>query len=247
MIKLLDILRENKILVPRRSPEERQKNYQIALQKKIQQYIKDGGKGDLDLENTPIQSLPDGLEVGGALYLMNTPIQSLPDGLEVGGILDLDDTSIQSLPPNLKVGGSLYLRDTPISKKYTEEEVRKMVPGVKGDIYLDILFENKILVPRRSPEERQKNYQIALQKKIQQYIKDGGKGDLDLRNTPIQSLPPGLKVGGNLYLDNTPIQSLPDDLKVGGSLDLEDTPISKKYTKEEIRKMVPGVKGDIYL
>jgi hypothetical protein len=156
MIKLLDILRENKILVPRRSPEERQKNYQIALQKKIQQYIKDGGKGDLDLENTPIQSLPDGLKVGGSLYLrgtpiqslpdslkvggalnlINTPIQSLPSGLEVGGKLLLSNTPIQSLPDDLEVGGNLYLRGTPISKKYTEEEVRKMVPGVEGDIIL---------------------------------------------------------------------------------------------------------------
>jgi hypothetical protein len=136
MIKLLDILRENKILVPRRSPEERQKNYQIALQKKIQQYIKDGGKGDLDLENTPIQSLPDGLKVGGSLYLRGTPIQSLPDGLEVGGILDLSKTPIQSLPPGLKVGGSLYLRNAPISKKYTKEEIRKMVPGVRRNIIL---------------------------------------------------------------------------------------------------------------
>jgi hypothetical protein len=49
MIKLLDILRENKILVPRRSKEERQKNYLIATEKKIQQYIKDGSKGDLNL------------------------------------------------------------------------------------------------------------------------------------------------------------------------------------------------------
>jgi hypothetical protein len=34
MIKLLDLL-ENRILVPRRSKEERQENYQIAIQKKI--------------------------------------------------------------------------------------------------------------------------------------------------------------------------------------------------------------------
>jgi hypothetical protein len=136
MIKLLDILRENKILVPRRSPEERQKNYQIALQKKIQQYIKDGGKGDLDLRGTPIKSLPDDLKVGGYLDLDNTSIQSLPPGLEVEGALYLEGTPIQSLPPDLEVGGSLYLRDTPISKKYTEEEVRKMVPDVKGGIYL---------------------------------------------------------------------------------------------------------------
>jgi hypothetical protein len=156
MIKLLDILRENKILVPRRSPEERQKNYLIATQKKIQQYIKDGGKGDLDLGNTPIQSLPPDFKVGGSLILSNT--------------------SIQSLPPGLEVEGALYLT-----------------------------------------------------------------------NTSIQSLSPGLKVGGNLYLGNTPIQSLPSDLKVGGNLELENTPISKKYTEEEIRKMVPGVRGNIFL
>ena len=93
MIKLLDIL-ENKILALRRSPEERAKNYKTSLQKKIQQYIKDGGKGNLDLRNTPITSLPN----------------------------------------NLKVGGSLYLGSTPISQKYSEEEIRKMVPGVKGNI-----------------------------------------------------------------------------------------------------------------
>jgi len=118
---------------------------------------------------------------------------------------------------------------------------------------LDILKENKtkVLVPRRSPEERQKNYQIALQKKIQQYIKDGGKGDLNLRNTPITSLPDNLKVGGNLYLGNTPITSLPDNLQVGGDLDLENTPLSKKHTKEQIKQMIEDnggyVKGDIYI
>jgi hypothetical protein len=90
---------------------------------------------------------------------------------------------------------------------------------------IDIL-ENKILVPRRSKEERQKNYIIATQKKVQQYIKDGGKGNLDLRNTPITSLP--------------------DNLKVGRGLDLYNTPISKKYTKEEIQQMVPKVKGKIF-
>ena len=91
---------------------------------------------------------------------------------------------------------------------------------------LDIL-ENKILVPRRSKEERSKNYLIATQKKIQQYMKDGSKGDLDLKGTPITSLPQGLTVGG--YID------------------LRNTPISKKYNEEQIKQMVPGVKGKIYI
>jgi hypothetical protein len=30
----------------------------------------------------------------------------------------------------------LVLVDTPLSEKYTEEEIRQMVPGVKGNIYL---------------------------------------------------------------------------------------------------------------
>ena len=155
MIKLLDIL-ENKILVPRRSKEERVKNYLIAIQKKIQQYIKDGGKGDLDLYRTPIKSLPPDLKVGGNLYLggtkitslpsglsvgsdlnlYNTPITSLPPGLNVGGYLDLENTKITSLPPGLNVGGYLYLENTPLSKLHTREEIRQMVPGVKGNIYM---------------------------------------------------------------------------------------------------------------
>lgn len=73
------------------------------------------------------------------------------------------------------------------------------------------------------------------------------KGDLDLSDTPIQSLPNGLTVGGDLNLYNTSIQSLPNGLTVGGYLNLGDTPLSKKYTEEEIKAMVPGVKGDIYL
>lgn len=112
---------------------------------------------------------------------------------------------------------------------------------------IDIIKEsNKILVPRRSPEERQKNYIVATQKKIKKYMVDGGKGDLDLSYTPITSLPNGLKVGGDLNLDNTPITSLPNDLQVGRDLDLFNTPISKKYTKEQIKQMCPGVKGNIY-
>ena len=135
MIKLLDIL-ENKILIPRRDREERQKNYLISIQKKIQQYIKDGGKGDLNLSNIPISSLPDNLKIGGYLDLENTPITSLPNNLQVGGSLYLSNTPITSLPDYLKVEGSLYLSNTPISKKYTTEEIKQMVPNVKGNIYL---------------------------------------------------------------------------------------------------------------
>ena len=159
MIKLTDLL-ENDILKPRRSPEERQKNYKISTQKKIQKYIKDGGKGDLDLSGTPIEKLPDNLKVGGYLDLMDTPIKKLSDNLQVGSDLFLSNTPIKELPDNLNAGGNLFLVDTPIkeppdnlkvdgnlflpgtllSKKYSEEEIRNMIEEkggyVKGAIIM---------------------------------------------------------------------------------------------------------------
>jgi hypothetical protein len=91
--------------------------------------------GGLYLRNTQITSLPDNLEVGGGLYLSNTPITSLPDNLNVGGDLYLWNTQIASLPDNLKVDGILDLYDTLISKKYTAEELKRMLPGVRGKIF----------------------------------------------------------------------------------------------------------------
>jgi hypothetical protein len=157
MIKLLDIL-ENKILVPLRSKEERGKNYNIALQKKVQQYIKDGGKGDLDLRDTPITSLPSSLSVGGYLDLSGALITSLPPGLSVGGDLYLSfcknltslpsglsiggDLSLSfcknltSLPSGLSVGGNLILYGTPLSESHTKEQIEQMAPGIKGNIYM---------------------------------------------------------------------------------------------------------------
>lgn len=126
----------------------------LAYQK-AEQYIKDGSRGDLDLSNTSITQLPAGLKVGGSLYLIDTPIAQLPAGLVLGGSLDLSRTRIAQLPAGLKVGGSLYLShntriaqlpaglvvdgnlyliDTPISKKYTREELKQMLPGVKKSI-----------------------------------------------------------------------------------------------------------------
>jgi len=124
MIKLLNILQE--IIVGPRD---------ALAQKRIQEYIKNGSQGDLDLSGTPIQylpkgfkvrgdldlsncknlkSLPKGFKVRGDLFLSNTQIQSLPNDFKVGGDLFLDNTPIQSLPNGLKVEGHLGLSNTPI-------------------------------------------------------------------------------------------------------------------------------------
>ena len=164
MIKLIDILHEiesNKILIPRRSKEERDKKLINLTNKKLQQYIKDGGRGNLNLEdtlisslpnnllkvggylnlrNTQITSLPDNLKVGESLYLSYTPITLLPNNLKVNGNLELFRCKINSIPDNLQIEKDLTIYGAPLNKKYTPEEIRKMIEDkggyVKGDIYL---------------------------------------------------------------------------------------------------------------
>ena len=87
--------------------------------------------GWLDLRGTSITSLPEGLTVGGWLDLNGTPITALPEGLTVGGGLDLSNTPITALPEGLTVGGWLDLNGTPITApaKYKKLKNGMYVPG----------------------------------------------------------------------------------------------------------------------
>ena len=83
-----------------------------------------------------LTSLGDLSHVGEWLDLRHTKIISLGDLSHVGRFLNLDDCENLTSLGNLKhVGGDLYLSNTPIAKKYSKEEIRKMV-NVKGNIYL---------------------------------------------------------------------------------------------------------------
>lgn len=95
-------------------------------------------------------------------------------------------------------------------------------------------------------------------------------GDLVIMYTPFTELPKKLKISGDLYIGGTAISKLPDNLHVGrcdaqtSSLSmiprnlkiekdflLSDTPLSKRYKKEEIKKMIEDrggyVKGMIFV
>jgi hypothetical protein len=85
------------------------------------------------LNFTKIKSLENLQFVGQSLYLFNSKIESLGNLKHVGSTLDLRNSKIESLG-NLKyIGGNLDLRNTPLSKKYTEEQIRQIV-NVKGKI-----------------------------------------------------------------------------------------------------------------
>jgi hypothetical protein len=87
-------------------------------------------EGELDLTNTDIKSLPDGLKVAGNLNLTETDMESLPERLEVAGNLYLDHSFIKSLPKDLKVGGDLSIEAT-----YIASLPRGLQVG--GDLYLN--------------------------------------------------------------------------------------------------------------
>jgi hypothetical protein len=72
-------------------------------------------------------------------------------------------------------------------------------------------------------------------------------GYLDLSDSKIKKLPDNLKeINKSLLLTNTPIKYLPMNLSINEDLLLQNTPLSEKYTKDEIRKMVKHIGGNIY-
>jgi hypothetical protein len=172
---------DNNILIPRRSSEERQKNYLIAINKKIQEYIKNGSKGDLDLNGSPIEILPDNLiEVDGDLNLYNCKnLKSLNNLKYVKGELDLFDCINLENTNNLeRVSKSLILYNCKNLKSLNN------LRYVGGSLYLSNCINLK---------ELPNNLKI--------------EGSLGLDNTSIEKLPSGLKVGDDniIYLRNTPL------------------------------------------
>jgi hypothetical protein len=172
---------DNNILIPRRSPEEREKNYLIAINKKIQEYIKNGSKGDLDLNGSPIEILPDNLiEVDGDLNLYKCKnLKSLNNLKYVEGELDLFDCINLENTNNLeRVSKSLILYNCKNLKSLNN------LRYVGGSLYLSNCINLK---------ELPNNLKI--------------EGSLGLDNTSIEKLPSGLKVGDDniIYLRNTPL------------------------------------------
>src|ERR1019366_6237634 len=106
------------ILIPRRI-EGRAERYKRIIYQQIQQNIKNGCVFDLDLWDTPIETLPDNLiKIGMCFWLNNSKIKSLNNLEYVGDILDLTGSSIQSFGNLKSVGSDLWLGHTPIAQKY---------------------------------------------------------------------------------------------------------------------------------
>jgi hypothetical protein len=114
--------------------------------------------GDINMEYSNIESLPEGLYVNGDLSLFGSEIKSLPkdlyvsenlyvgycdnitslpEGLYVGGNLSIAKTNISSLPKGLKVDGFLFIRYTPLVDFSDEELIKMIKPTDDVDGYIN--------------------------------------------------------------------------------------------------------------
>jgi hypothetical protein len=90
--------------------------YAVEAQKKIENYIKQGSKGDLDLERVKSGvSFPDNFVVNGFLNLRDATIKHFPDNMTINGNVDMEGAKFKTLPKNFKITGKLDLRSSQLT------------------------------------------------------------------------------------------------------------------------------------
>jgi len=120
-IKLKSLLKENNILVPKNLDSRIEQRKRIDFQR-IQEYIKNGSQGTLDLDGTPLTKLPDNLtKVGGNLFIGDSNIEDLNNLEYVGANLWITETYINELPEGLRIGGNLSCKNSPLFKRFSDE------------------------------------------------------------------------------------------------------------------------------
>jgi len=91
-------------------------------------------EGNLNLYYNDVKSLGDLEYVGGWVDLTLSNTESLGNLEYVGNHLNISRTNIESLGNLEYVGGHLDIYKTPLEKKYSNEQIRRMV-NVIGRIY----------------------------------------------------------------------------------------------------------------
>jgi hypothetical protein len=100
----------------------------------------------MELQNKKLK-IPDGLTVKGGLYLIGCTdvelgsnvtvegnaslyyckVNEIPDNWTISGRFEISYTNIDDIPNNLKIGKYLNMYHTPLYKKYTIQEVQKLI------------------------------------------------------------------------------------------------------------------------
>ncbi len=139
-----------------------------------------------------LDSLPEGLTVGGDLDLENTSITRLPKGLTVHGNLDLFGSMITQLPEELTVGGNLLLQYTNITH---------LPAGLTVGRNLDLRGTNITHLPERLIVGRSLNLSGTKVTHLPEGLIVGGS--LNLESTNINQIPDSISSNRLVYIRNT--------------------------------------------
>lgn len=133
----------------------------------------------------------------------------------------------------------------PAIEKLTEllKEAQEAVKSL--DRYIDTL-EGKVKKLESETTSEKSPETLKVEKKVRNYMKCPKKGDLDLKEAPIKTLPDNLHVGGSLDLMESSIEEIPEGLTVYKNLYLEYTPLSEHLTAGVIRQMIEDKGGKIF-
>lgn len=163
-IHLIEAMEDNSSIFRARD-NNRQDRYIQIITKQIQDYIDNGSQGLLDLNNCPLNTLPETLKRAESLMIEMSQIQTLPKGLVIEKSLfaghsklqNIDDISVQRnifaaytpidhLPENLVLKSNLILEGTKIKELPRGLRARVLniertqVSTIPGDIEVEAIY-----------------------------------------------------------------------------------------------------------
>lgn len=199
LIKLLE--QDEPIFKPRRVEDRLERQQQEQL-RKVHDYIKNGSKGDLNLMNTMLTTLPGGLHVDGNLVLTGSKITHLPDDIKINGGLYLAKSEITRLPDNLKID-DLGLTMT--------KNITQLPRGLSVNRRIICDYSNIAYIP----DDIQVGEEISLMKTFNiRHLPDNlTVYELNIKYTPIQSLPNNL-TAHTVSCSGSTINHIPQNNKI---------------------------------
>ena len=206
-LNILNISNQDKILVPRRSKEERIQARRKAINNAIRKYT-NGGKGDLNLRNADtINKLPDSIKrITGNLDISKSTISQLPENMVIEGSLTMESMKNFTLPKGLVIKQGLNAENC--TNLTFPDDIR-----ISGDLNLNLCTFSRI------PDSITELNNLYITSTPTTYIHSNLTIKENFKLGPeAVILPEGFKVGGDMLVFKGDKISFPKNLWVGRDL-----------------------------
>ena len=179
-------------------------------------------KGNLTIQDSNVQYLPDNLGTVKNLVCFNTPLQCLPDNLVIQEDLNLNGTNVQALPEGVTCGRNMTIIHSHLSKLPSELRVsgrlnvahnmltqlpEGMVIG--GDLHIS-----------NNPLKILPNSLVV-------------NGSLVMHDTLVTRIHSGVKVSGDWVCNDSPIEYIDSRVKMLHAVNLDNTLVTELHMASE--------------